>query len=398
MSAVRIRRFTNPDSLRQLDQGLLRQLLKPHSTFLKKRGISLDARTTCDIDALASVLQRDMESMPPDLAEALWLIDAVSADSFHPALCEAAMRAGHLRIEDASTIELAVLLYLHDPEMLRRVHMERAIERRTSFTVVAPIGEATPRDELPTDHSLAAFEKDLAKLFGRCGLGRAAKVHAMKVDSRLRFIIRRGGVMQRQPTHTPHGKFETLVFRPVQYDVVLYDTTNGFLSVNTERRREVRLYCQEFQRLLTGDQVVYDPDSPGGGLTLRPLIERGRNCLNCESIPGVVRIRLVSATVESDDDLGSKQTTEASDVFEWLERRGESLPKYGAITRATLEITIAGEHADVVETVKVLLPDKLRHDRTKDVPHIQEVLVAAGILPGTRTEVAHAPRGLFSVP
>jgi hypothetical protein len=73
--------FTNPETLFEIGHETVVQLLEPHRAFLRAKGFHLPARSaaaTMDLERLAVLLSELDPQFPPELAEAMYLIDQAS--------------------------------------------------------------------------------------------------------------------------------------------------------------------------------------------------------------------------------------------------------------------------------------------------------------------------------
>ena len=82
MPTLRFTRLSKPEVVRSIDPNRLLTLLKPHAEFLKSRGLTLPTPSKAsqlDHQRLMPILMSPGEKAPPDLLDALSMIDQMSA-------------------------------------------------------------------------------------------------------------------------------------------------------------------------------------------------------------------------------------------------------------------------------------------------------------------------------
>lgn len=93
MATFRLRYLSNPSVLRAIAPEKLLAFLQPHSTFFTTRGYDLpqpDDGEEIDYQKLIDIFMSPNESTPPDLVDALYLVDEMSSHEEMATLLEAA--------------------------------------------------------------------------------------------------------------------------------------------------------------------------------------------------------------------------------------------------------------------------------------------------------------------
>jgi len=132
---LQFKSFARPDLLKTIHPKNLIRLVEPHRIFLEDRGFRVPEAADQELDylALAGILAQPDEETPPELIEALYVIESFSEDQHFDELLAMAESAGMEAGEEETTVDLAVRLYLHDASLLERKLREQLCERRRTF-------------------------------------------------------------------------------------------------------------------------------------------------------------------------------------------------------------------------------------------------------------------------
>lgn len=370
--SIRPSRFVKPSILKQVDPQLLMQLLEPFSAALAARGVVIERGREPDFAALGRVLMHPDEDTPLDLIEALCLIHAVSDDDSYDRLRSDAQAAGIVVESDLPAPDLALRVYLSDRAIIERMHAERLSTKPRKFESFMTSVEPAPKIGLPADPAVQALQAGLGADFFDNHRGKGVRIFPFRTETGFRMLVRRGSTLKREVTIDADGETRSIVFRPEGYDVVRYNGQTGELSINAPVKRDVRAYCSMIGRHIFNDSLLFDADSPGRKFSLRPIIEKGPDCLQCEDCPGIVGVRLTSVSWEHDDDLDAGETLRSEDVFETLRRSGREIPRYARLAAAVFKITIrVGDGADHEVPLRIRPPNAAYYDR-EDHPELLE--------------------------
>ena len=142
------------------------------------------------------------------MIEALFHVSEVANDQAMEALLVVASKTGiELPEGDLTPADLALLIWLYDPDLLRRANCERIVLRFQSFYCFMNRTLEAPTFESPTDQVL----------------NRIADIR-----------------------------------RPVGYDVVVYNIVTGELRIRADLIGERRFYCRLFSEQLFGDPEFFE--------------------------------------------------------------------------------------------------------------------------------------------
>ena len=108
------------------------------------------------------------------------------------------------------------------------------------------------------------------------------------------FLVRYPGQIERHQAIDDDGNPRSYVFRPEEYDAIIYHMVHGDLRLNTNRLRDHRIYRITFGHLLFGQANVFDPRE--GTVRLDPLLGNCGELFNCQDIDGLAEIYPVEVT------------------------------------------------------------------------------------------------------
>ncbi len=137
MFRFKLPHFTDPAFLLSIDQPRLRKFLKQFEKYLTLREFVIPPKpkfTPSHINQLIGIFNTPTTRTPPELVEALFLIDEMANERGMEALLLAASK---VRLElpdgDLSEADVAMHMWLHHPDVLRRANCERIVLRVQTF-------------------------------------------------------------------------------------------------------------------------------------------------------------------------------------------------------------------------------------------------------------------------
>ncbi len=293
MATYRLRHFSSPHVLRAIAPERLLAFLHPYHSFFADRGYELpavDADEEIEYQRLVDIFMSPSEASPRELLDALFLVDEMSTHEGMDALIEAASRDS-ITLDDGdehSPADIAIQIWLCNSDILERKHAEQFVFKPKSFEYFQ-----TDRDEPPTFASLPTatrrnLERELDDWFEEKKRGRGTRVFAYPDENEVRFLIRHGEPFKREES-LAGTDVSSVCYRPLKYDVVVYDRQLGELRINARLVGEKKLYRQLFGKHLFGDENCF----PGTAkYTLEPLRDAGADSLACFDIEGIESIVL----------------------------------------------------------------------------------------------------------
>lgn len=392
-SSFRLRRFSSPATLKQIEPALLLRFLEPYRGFLSERGLRLPPEVEeIGYERLACILMAPDENTPDELLDALFFIDELAEDSLFDDIRDRAVEAG-LTLEepdDPSCADLAVRVWLADRNVLERLHAEQFLTRPKRFESFFSRRDTLPEVYEPSAETLAALEEDLNGWFDTHKKGRGTRVFPFFREDGVWFLVRHGQRLKREGTLERNGDTASIFYRPEQFDVMIYYPHEGELTIHTQTKGEREAYCRFLGHRLFGDSSFFDLESTTPKYTLAPLIENGREALCCSDVEGIQRILLTELQICHDLDEVGVEIYKANDALAFLEAIGRSLAPDARLARVSFKVWFAGENKP--RTVTLRTPNIAIFDRESDNEIIHQWLAKRGFL-CKRVEAVHAEPG-----
>lgn len=385
------RRFTEPKVLRSIGRRHLLDFLKRFETYLAGCGIDLpeaDDGREIDYDQLSFILASGAHGPPPDLVDALYLLADLSTAEGLDALLDAAAAAGiAIDGEEHTPADVAVQLWLLDPTLLEQQQARQFVHRPRSFDYfpMSRADQPVPKCRQPSDRALRTIERALATWFASHKRGDRCEVRAFPEDHRILFLVKHGEPLRREEVDSPSSA--SLLYRPMKYDVVIYEKTLGELCANAQTIGEKRLYCRVFGQALLGDEEFFGEADKH---TLDPLRVDGESALLCDDIDGIDFIRLVEIHYLWPGDPIETEVRRSKDIFRGLRNRGKTMPQRPKIIAAKFEIKFT--NGPNVRRVKVT-PHNATFVRDDDSDAVTRWLEARRFVVGRTGGDRHANEG-----
>ncbi|WP_439271889.1 hypothetical protein [Pseudochrobactrum sp. HB0163] len=372
MSTYNLRRFAQPDVLKNIQQDNLIQFLKTYEDYLVERGFSFDLNedNELDFEKLCEVLMNPTESMNIEFVEALFFIQEMS-DNEHYEELHSQAEANNIEVgEEPSTADLALALWLHDPELLKRPHAEVMVMKPKSFMYFQSEKKSPETFDLPKPEVVRGLEQDMDRWFTQNKRGTGCRILPVDAEdeNKTYFLIRHGMPFKREGK-MESGKSKSIFYRPEFHDVLIYDRVNNELAVfnKSGAKKERMMYLGLFSQHLFG-QADYFPGAEK--YTLQPLIDNGVDALACADVPGLEEVKLVEIQLQFRGPFNDKQTLRSNDIFASFEARNKTFPVFGTLASASFAVKF--ENAKRARTVKVRTPNVANFDRKED-SHLIEI-------------------------
>jgi hypothetical protein len=126
-------------------------------------------------------------------------------------------------------------------------------------------------------------------MFARKNRGRGVWVFAYPQEDRTIWFLVRHGDPYRRENILARGEQSSVAFRPLKFDVVIFDSALGELRVHAKQPWEVRDFRLEFGLYLFGDMNFF---SAAPKYTLDPLRTDGPESLRCAELCGIKHVTL----------------------------------------------------------------------------------------------------------
>lgn len=376
MATFRLRHFANPQTLRAIAPGRLLQFLNPFRDYFGMRGYELPAVGSVeefDYQALVDIFMSPDEESPAELLDALFLVDEMST---HDAAHDLLGAGEYLPLDaddDLSAADIAVQVWLLDPEILERRHAQQFLFRAKSFEYYQSDGEQK-LFEMPTAAARQKLESQLDDWFEGKKRGRNSRVLIYPNEHEVHLLIRHGEPFKREESQDG-TEVGSVCYRPIKYDVVVYDQSAGELRINARLVGEKRLYCQKLGYHLFGDEDFF-PDTRK--YTLEPLREYAADSLATGDIDGIEWIKLVEVEFFWGGAYRARDTMKAEDIFAHLEDRRRELPTGGRIVKAVFKVKF--DDSRTPRSVTIRPSNIAQYTRDHDAPLVEQWLELRGFI------------------
>jgi len=379
MATFRLRYFSSPHVLRAIAPERLLAFLEPYRPFFTGQGYELPeavAGDEIDHEQLIGIFMSPNESTPRDLLDALFLVDEMSTPEGMDAMMEEAARNGHELDsgQDHSPADVAVQVWLLDSDILERKHAEQFLFKPKSFEYYQTDRVTIPSlPPLPTATRLA-LEHSLDDWFEQKKRGRCARVFDYPKDDETWFLIRHGEPFKREES-LQGPEVESVCYRPLKYDVAIYNRHLGELRINARLVGEKKLYREQFGRHLFGDTDFFSIDKK---YTLDPLRQYGLASMACGDIEGVESITLTEVHLLWGGAHREIEVRKATDLFAALEARDRDLPDHPPIIKAVLKVKFVD--CKTPRSVTIRPPNIAQYTRDSDSVILEQWLEQRGFI------------------
>jgi hypothetical protein len=337
MPTVNLRRFSEPDTLREIAPAHLLALLEPHREFLAGRGLTLPPAGSTDepdYETLASMFLSP-DDIPQGLVEKFHLVKQMSSHDAMDTILDT-VREREVPIDfapDSSPMDIAAQLLVKHRDLFHELHADKSVARYRGFTYF--VGEKIENFEMPANFKkLEATLNDWYELHQR---GRTAKVMYRQKDSKFWIYVRHAEPIKREGcVGMTDNRSGSMIYRPERHDLVIFDPSAGELGVHADCKDEPELFRQAFGLHLCGDRDFF-PHSRRK-YTLEPLKVNGPASLDCSGIQGMKTIKLKELEYETPGEIWARRRIQAADVFKVLENDGDSIPEDAELRQAKFAV------------------------------------------------------------
>ena len=353
MAGSNLRKFKNPEVLRKFSFQRLLEMVGRYKGYFDRMQFQIDGATeeTFDYDRLAEILSNQMfVGEYEELFNGFALVGATSMECFNDILRTFISRssyAGELT-DTMSTADMALLVYLHDPEELSVLETDYAALKKKSFAMRATRRDI--RNLVITPAQIRDFEEGMNLIFQSKNYGNTARVTLTENDSReLVLLVRHGDSYRRQGIVMNGRKSKTIGFQPESYNTLSINRDTGELrlGIPTSPKWMEDAYCRQLGKSLFND---YDAFSAPRINDLDKIRELGRNILVYHGAAEVKSISLLSIKAFLSGDSGMCAILEADngDLFRDMERHHFKLSSMGRIIRAKFLVKIGRSERTII--------------------------------------------------
>ncbi len=387
MASFTLKRFSEPETLKAIDPSILVAFLRQFFEYLQRRGVPLPDSSTEEIDyqKLSRILMTPDELVPPDMVDALYYVHELSDHEGMDTLLDA-IEELRLNIQvgpDPTPADVAMLMWLHDPEILKRQHARGYAFRPHRFELFQSHtgGVSASRDK----GILVPLQDDLDDWFEKRRRGRGCQVFTFESGDRLWVVVRHGEPYKREGS-IRDGKSASEYYRPEKYDVLVYETITGTLGVHAKGVRLISQYVYSIGLFFFGDALFFPHEQE---ITLSPLLKLGADSLKCEDFPDLEDVKLVEITNVRPGAITEVTIRKSKDIFEGLHKAQRQLPASGEYTSAALKFTVKDRSNEAKVTLRPA--NVVSYSRNEDRELIEPFLRARGFMPSSRAISHHEP-------
>lgn len=379
MAALNLHRFASPERLRAITPRYLIRLLEPHRRYLESRGLVLplaDSGQLPDYDQLAEILANPDRDTPAALIDALYFVTELASPEGMDALIDEMRSRGHSLDDgqDQTPIDVAIQVWLVDPDILQEKHAEQYLFRPRSFEYFQTGRTEVPEFRLPSAAARRALEEALDAWFVEHKRGTGARVFVYPREHEVWFLVRHGDPYRREGS-LDNGEPGSVAYRPLKFDVLVYDQRIGEIRMNAATVGEKTLYREAFGAHFFGTSEFF----PGTAkYTLEPLQTDGEASLECHDVEGIEWVRLKEAHFYWGGAEGEIEVRKAKDVFAAYARREATFPKRVRLIKAIFEVKFVDCKSTRSVTIK---PSNVaQYTRDHDSGHVEEWLRRRGFI------------------
>jgi hypothetical protein len=378
MPTFRLSRISNPGLLEKVAPDRLLGFLEPMRDYLEGRGFMWPraANEQIDYEKLGHLLHFPKEGLPPEMVIPLVLVDEMSTDLQMDRLLAAAIRR-EIKLSLAgnnSPADVAVQVWLQAPRLLEELHAENYTIRQKNFCCFAGVVDEPRAFPEVSDSVLRDLERDLDDGFERYQRGRGCRVFIFDHGRKVWILARRGATFRREESMKDGGQPGVQFYRPMMYDVLVYDTETDDLGLHVETRWQERMYLS-----CIGQHIFRNPKYfPAARiLTFDPIIRRGADALHCADVPGMQEVKLVEVNRKWNNAQHEIDIKRADDIFA-LGDRARSFLGNGTLTKLVFRVWFEG--VDKPRSVTVRCPNVTKYERDSDSELIEKWLTLRGFI------------------
>ena len=353
MAGSNLRKFKNPEVLRKFSFQRLLEMVGRYKGYFDRMQFQIEGATeeTFDYDRFAEILSNQMfVGEYEELFNGFALVGATSMECFNDVLRTFISRssyAGELT-DTMSTADMALMVYLHDPEELSVLETDYAALKKKSFAMRATRRDI--RNLVITPAQIRDFEEGMNLIFQSKNYGNTARVTLTENDSReLVLLVRHGDSYRRQGIVMNGRKSKTIGFQPESYNTLSINRDTGELrlGIPTSPKWMEDAYCRQLGKSLFND---YDAFSAPRINDLDKIRELGRNILVYHGAAEVKSISLLSikAFLSGSDGMSAILEADDGDLFRDMERHHFKLSSMGRIIRAKFLVKIGRSERTII--------------------------------------------------
>ena len=302
--------FSSVRALRRLNPEILCQVLGKFPDYLVSRKLSLPRDPVEDSMPYDAILDACMAGdIPHELDDVLFHVSMLGNSTGWDKIQREARSLGLLlnfSVAARSYADLAMKAWLHDwdrnKHLLEQSYARAKIHSRSSYFYYPPMKDVRRRFNTPDAEAIESFRKALSEYFISEGLGKGTNVIVYDFEKEIWFLVRYPGQVQRHPSIEDDGQPNSHVFKPEEYDAVVYHKEYGDLRLNTNRAKDHARYRIAVGDLLLSSSNVFHPRAKV--IHLNPLLGESLHIFKCDDVEGLSEIAPVEISFSSVSEPG----------------------------------------------------------------------------------------------
>jgi hypothetical protein len=317
MPRLRFKNFSDLGFIQRIDKPKhLVPLLTAHRDYFLRQGIDISNLNNGDETdrKLLEVFTQPDEEMPPDLLEALYVLDDLADEAGHDQILTEAERRGinfDGMPDDMSPGEFAIAVYRNHPELIRGCHEKITSRKIKNFQ------EYQAKDDKGLSFSAAKkkrkqLEDALAPWFEKMNRSRACEIYIYEEGREIKFVITHGRPYRTDGSINKSLRRSRIAYRPQKHDMVTFDKETHILKINATQT-EKEAYRKTFGQVLFEDDEYFPP---GDIYTLEPL-RKGKEALKL--VVGIESATLTELWVQLDAERGFNQVSKSRNLMDSIE-------------------------------------------------------------------------------
>jgi len=376
------RNFGNLTFLQGIDKPTyLAPLLKRYARYFKRHGLDVAALDNDDATdrKLLEVFTQPKEDTPPDLREALHMLDCVSdevgRDRIQAELDRSRRRMSGL--DDATPGEFAIAVYLRKPEVIQNCYDQTVSEQ------VKQYDEYQSRSNRKLTLALARrkaaeLERALSKWFMGRGRGGLCEIYVYAEEAEIVFVITHGRNYRSVGAVEKDRRRSRLTFRPQKHDSIMFNTQTRILKLYAQFANEKDAYRRCFGEVLFGDPANF-PDSDI--YSLRPIQKRN---FKLKITPGIESARMSEVWTVVHDEQHLLDRCSGYDVLASAQKRGRPNLQEGDVVRGAFLIKYSSGGRE--RKLELRPPNVAIYDRDRDTTATERFIEENGFLKAKRAD------------
>ncbi len=380
MSRYRLQRFCDPGFLGEIDPPLLTRFLKQYSEFFARHDIALDPGNDL-YRRLIRVFCEPPADIPDDLIDALYYLDDVSDRQYHDNLAEQLNKyrsvALGTAIQDWSTIDIAITLWLENPKAVERIHAEQLLVKQTGLEYYYVGLTELPRPPKLTpalEDKIALALKDPLRTLQK---GNAVEVFSFDRGDDVVFVVNFGTAYQRA-LKIENGETKAFGYRPVEHAVLFYHRKDGEACIRAKGKTVTKAVIEAIGRHYLGEKHALVAATTPAKFNLNVLRERGQDTLACASSDDIAVAELTEIRWRRGGPLSYRENHAAVNLFMAFDEFGTSIPWNAKLLSAT--ITFQRTRNSKPRKVRLMFPNRASYDHEGDAAFVEPWLKANGLI------------------